>query len=1192
MESITENQVEAQEYLSQADTLYKNQQKDEALFLCDKAIQLNPQYSQAYLKKGIFLKDKDKKIEASECFQKAFELDSKNIEVLKNIVQLNNSQEKFDESIQLSNLLIQNDPKNFIGYYLKGSTLMKTLSFDEALLNIDKSIELNPEQFNAYNIKAFILSKKGQTQEAVNFYDKAISLKSDCEISYKNKILELNKLGQKQQSLKCFDKLLELNPTSACNYTKKGKLLIELKRFGEADLCFKKAIELDPNDTDAYIQKGILNYEQKQYDESLESFYRALEINSSLSEVYFQITVLLKSKKKYLEALDKINKAIDIDFKYHQAFNQKGQILQILGQEKEALQCFQKAIELNPKYKLALNNKAKLLEQLSQKEEALNCFKYIQEEIEPQSINIIQKIADLSFDLGLFDQSLQYYSKALEINPSLFNLYVKKSEILSKIGQINEALEQLDKAIQINPNQQEGYLKKGLLLKQIKQFEQALICFDLTLKINQKNYEANFYKGQILNNQGKLQEALNCFHFIIQTWPNVDQGHSHIGVVLRKLHQYDESIIFLDNAIRINPKNELSYLNKGLVYLQKNFKTEALELFNKTIELDPTNHEAYFCKAMIQNKLQLFQEAIQSANKAIELNQQYYEAYILKGECLHSEQKYVQAQDIFGKAINIDPKCYNGYLGIGKSLFYQKKYNEAQEYLNKSIQINSKCFISYNIQGAIFVDLMKTNEALQCLNQSINLNENFILSYANRARLYLQINNFEGAIQDYKKILAIFLQNKIDLSQSQKNYEQQFSIEAKNFINILNKVDEKANRDQIQENKIVKIKQLALQIKDLVYQKVQNNQMNNIIKLLCLIDENSKQSLQMVEKKNLTLDQDINNQLKQFIALKSSFLQNQSINNLDLFILQFIKTFQHQTQKFNINQKCENILNKLDNLGSDMNAKQAVDDNIQDQQNINQDLLMLKNEGKNIFDYYQTFYWTTLNMFLTYNVLQNKVIPNQQNLKISDLIQKNKTFINQEIKPGIDQGEKNFQSMNKTINLNIFESINEVVQQITDLCQNQKQKKGRLNYLDNIMSINQFIKGKNTLEKDLPLNLSQASVDLTKFRKNFIKYPNPIYENNSIYKWIKEKVAQVQNDIFKKEELKGQNSNSVQLALQDAILLISYICMYSQQLIGIQDQIPKIFVDLIENNRTEALLYQSQQKKVNSKEDSEKCSIF
>ncbi|KAL4460036.1 hypothetical protein ABPG74_003562 [Tetrahymena malaccensis] len=1193
METQTENQIDAQEYLRMADALLQNKQKDEALILCDKAIQLNLQYPQAYLKKGILLKDLDKKIEASECFQKAFKLDSENIEILKNIVQLNNSQEKYDESMQLSNQLIQNNPQNFIGYYLKGSTLMKTLSYDEALLNIDKSIELNPDQFNAYNIKAFILSKQGKTKEAVQFYDKAISLKPDCELSYRNKILELNKLGQKQQSLKCYDKLLELNPTSASNYIKKGKLLIDLKLFQEADLCFKNAIELDANDTDAYIQKGILNYEQKQYDESLESYYRALEINPYLSEAYLQIAVLLKSQKKYQEALEQIRKALDIDVKYYQAFNQKGQLLQLLGQEAEALQCFEKAIELNPKYKLALNNKAKLLEQLNQKSEALNCFKYIQEEIEPSSVHIIQKIADLSFDLGLFDQSLKYYSKVLEINPSLFNVYIKKSQILSQMGQINEALECVDRAIQINPNSHQGYLQKGLLLKQDNQFEQALKNFDLTLEIYQKNYEANFYKGQILNNQGKLQEALNCFHFIIQTWPNIDQGHSHLGVVLRKLNQHDESLIFLDNAIRINPKNELSYLNKGLVYFQKNLKKEALELFNKTIELNPTNHEAYFCKALVYYKLQQQQEAMQQVNKAIELNQQYYEAYILKGEFLNSQQSYDQAQDIFGQAIKIDSKSHKGYLGIGKCLFYKKKYNEAQEYFNKTIQINSKCYESFNFQGAIFIDLKKTNEALECLNQSISLNENYSLSYANRARLYLQINNFESAIQDSKKIANIFQQNKIDQIQSQKNFEQQFSQQMQNFIKLLNSVDQKANRDKIQENKVVRLKQVALQIKDLVNQKVQYYQMYEILKLMCQLDENNKQSLQLIDQKNIQLDQDINNLLKQFKSFKLSFLQDQAINNLDQFILLFVQTFQHKQQKISNNQKSENVQNKLDNLGQMMHTKQVVDKNIQNQLNLNQDLLALKNEGRNIFDYYQTFYWTTLNMFLTYTVIQNKIIQNQQYLKVSELILKNKHFINQETKSGLEQGQNNFQGMNKPlINLNFFELINDVVQQITDSCQNQKEKKGKINYLNRIKAISQFIQGKCNLDKDLSLKLAQASINLTKFRKNFIKYPNPIYENNQIYKSIKEKVAKIQNDIFQKEELKSQNSKSVQLAFQDAILLISYICIYNQELTEIQDDIPKIFVDLIENNRTEALLQQSQLRNLNSKEESEKCAIF
>lgn len=152
----------------------------------DKAIELNPNFSDAYLLRGrtVYsnkLEDREKAFKDFEtacklgndeaCKEKdvkiAEEINKKGVKALRN--------GNYDESLDYMNQAIKYDPSNALYYMNKGYVLYESNNFKEALKSLDKAIKLNPDLERIYFLR-------GKIYKALNQKDKAIiDFKKDCD---------------------------------------------------------------------------------------------------------------------------------------------------------------------------------------------------------------------------------------------------------------------------------------------------------------------------------------------------------------------------------------------------------------------------------------------------------------------------------------------------------------------------------------------------------------------------------------------------------------------------------------------------------------------------------------------------------------------------------------------------------------------------------------------------------------------------------------------------------------------------------------------------------------------------------------------------------------------------------------------------------------------------------------------------
>ena len=213
---------------------------------------------------------------------------------------------KFRELIFEINKLLEEFPKSFRLYLIKGLAQKNLNDFVGAISSLEKSIKINPEFAQSYNNYGVLLEKIGNYENALENYKKAISLNTKLIETYNNIGLIYKHLGDIELAKSFFEKAIDIDSSFIASYYNLSMLL---KHNGDEKhiytlLSFTKKNELD------YAQQTLLNFALGKIYEDLEdfdlSFYYYKKGNDSNKKIFPSASIEPKnffhfSKKQFLK---------------------------------------------------------------------------------------------------------------------------------------------------------------------------------------------------------------------------------------------------------------------------------------------------------------------------------------------------------------------------------------------------------------------------------------------------------------------------------------------------------------------------------------------------------------------------------------------------------------------------------------------------------------------------------------------------------------------------------------------------------------------------------------------------------------------------------------------------------------------------------------------------------------------------
>ena len=185
----------------------------EAVEIYDNAIQLKPDFPEAYCNRGI---------------------------VLQKLGQIEKAVENYEKAIQLK-------PDYAEAYNSRGAALKDTGQLKQAVESCEKAIQLKPDYAEAYNNRGAAHQAMGDMEQAVKSYEKAFELKPDYAKAYYNHGVALQAMGQLGQAVQSYEKAIQLKPDYAEAYSNHGTVLKETGQLKKAVERYEMAIRLKPH---------------------------------------------------------------------------------------------------------------------------------------------------------------------------------------------------------------------------------------------------------------------------------------------------------------------------------------------------------------------------------------------------------------------------------------------------------------------------------------------------------------------------------------------------------------------------------------------------------------------------------------------------------------------------------------------------------------------------------------------------------------------------------------------------------------------------------------------------------------------------------------------------------------------------------------------------------------------------------
>lgn len=280
----------------------------------EKAIKINPNLADAYIANGKANVEMNRLYQAGECFQKAYELQPGNKEVIKALMMLNYNGRKSQKAIELAGKCDCEESDRVIGmsyyrledygqaekYLLKamkknekdgeaaytlGLTYIELEKDKEAIASFQKAVTVDPAKSNWQYELGLLYYNAGNYKGAVTSFQKA----ADAGYRQSNDFLENLGFcqlysGDVDNAMKTLNTVLSHKPNNTTMLTNIAYAMYATKRYQGAVEFYQKVLTINPKDASSLYMAGMAFQKMGQKEKGQAICDKAIEMDPSLAK--------------------------------------------------------------------------------------------------------------------------------------------------------------------------------------------------------------------------------------------------------------------------------------------------------------------------------------------------------------------------------------------------------------------------------------------------------------------------------------------------------------------------------------------------------------------------------------------------------------------------------------------------------------------------------------------------------------------------------------------------------------------------------------------------------------------------------------------------------------------------------------------------------------------------------------------
>jgi predicted O-linked N-acetylglucosamine transferase (SPINDLY family) len=252
----------------------------------EKAVEIDPNYSEAYSNLAITLQELGELEKALKNFEKAFSLKPEKMATANAISSILSEINDPNISINYYKKIIELSPALYIVHFNLGIAYQELNFIDKAINSYKEAINLNPEFSDAYLNLGLIYEDSGMLDDSLNSLERAIEIDPDNSVALNNLGITLKSLGRVDDAIKSFEKAIDIEPDNPLGHFNLGLALRSIDKIDYAIKSFEKTIDLNPNSGESYYYLGELFRVSKQHKIALSNFNKAFSINQDIDFLF------------------------------------------------------------------------------------------------------------------------------------------------------------------------------------------------------------------------------------------------------------------------------------------------------------------------------------------------------------------------------------------------------------------------------------------------------------------------------------------------------------------------------------------------------------------------------------------------------------------------------------------------------------------------------------------------------------------------------------------------------------------------------------------------------------------------------------------------------------------------------------------------------------------------------------------
>lgn len=244
------------------------------------AIEIKPDYANAYGNLGLVLRDAGRLDEAEAAFQTALQLDPKDLESMINLGNLYRTMKRPIQAESSLRTALAMAPDNVTALYNLGLLLSKSERPDEAEALFRKSLEIQPGQADVYNDLGNVLLDRLRFEEAEQAYREAVALSPDFADAHYNLGLLLLETGAQEAAMAALRRTLEVAPGHVDALNCIANQLSLRGQFEQAERAYRQALSLRPGSATLHNNFGNLLRESGRFAEAEVEYRTAVSLQA------------------------------------------------------------------------------------------------------------------------------------------------------------------------------------------------------------------------------------------------------------------------------------------------------------------------------------------------------------------------------------------------------------------------------------------------------------------------------------------------------------------------------------------------------------------------------------------------------------------------------------------------------------------------------------------------------------------------------------------------------------------------------------------------------------------------------------------------------------------------------------------------------------------------------------------------